>query len=222
MNRLRAGAVLRIPSGDEIAAVSPAEASAEVRPSRRLLGCVRGRLFAGRLRLVPPSDASASAGSGTDNSAEVSQLQGRVRELEGQLNESKRMLELRNTELADLQAKLAASQQQAAQPAPHQPPSARDASSGSSRAQATPEAAPPEAAAPASTPEPAPAPARARRRRPSTRQPQANACGDPGEGPSLLDTLMEKWWCALVAIALIVLGTGLHEVARQAQDRRIR
>ena len=38
-------------------------------------------------------------------------LQGSRRDLEGQLNESKRMLELRNTELADLQAKLAASQQ---------------------------------------------------------------------------------------------------------------
>ena len=56
-------------------------------------------------------------GSGTGNSAEVDALQNRVRELEGQLNESKRMLELRNTELADLQAKLAASQQQPARAA---------------------------------------------------------------------------------------------------------
>ena len=78
---------------------------------------------------------------GAGNAAEVDALQGRVRELEGQLTESKRMLELRNTELADLQAKLAASQQQPRrrQPAPasrrsEQPAAAargRDARAGS-------------------------------------------------------------------------------------------
>src|SRR5262245_30274719 len=120
MNRLRAGAVLRIPSGDEVAAVSPAEARDEVRRSVGSYASSAGAGASGRLRLVPPSE-SASAGAGADNSAEVSQLQGRVRELEGQLTESKRLLELRNTELADLQAKLAASQQTpAAQPQPAQ------------------------------------------------------------------------------------------------------
>ena len=113
MNRLRAGSVLRIPGGDEVAAVSPSEARDEIRRSVGSYAASSGASGAGRLRLVPPSEAAASAGSGTDNSAEVSQLQGRVRDLEGQLNESKRMLELRNTELADLQAKLAASQQAA-------------------------------------------------------------------------------------------------------------
>jgi pilus assembly protein FimV len=120
MNRLRAGSVLRIPSSGEIAAVSPAEARDEVRRAAGTWASSSSSASAGRLRLVPPSD-SASVGSGTDSSAEVAQLQGRVRELEGELNDSKRMLELRNTELADLQAKLAASQQSAAQPAPTTP-----------------------------------------------------------------------------------------------------
>ena len=71
------------------------------------------RVIRRRARVPRPAD-----------SAEVGNLQGRVRELEGQLTESKRMLELRNTELADLQAKLAASQQQpaAVQPVPEQTP----------------------------------------------------------------------------------------------------
>jgi pilus assembly protein FimV len=121
MNRLRAGSVLRIPGSDEIAAVSPSEASGEVRRGVGSYAGAGAAAGAGRLRLVPPSEG-ASAGSGADNSAEVSELQGRVRDLEGQLTESKRMLELRNTELADLQAKLAASQAPAATPSAAQTP----------------------------------------------------------------------------------------------------
>src|SRR5690349_1776697 len=114
MNRLRAGSVLRIPSGEEIAAVSPAEASGEVRRLAGSYSAASGESGSGRLRLVPPSDSASSPGASSGNSAEVDALQGRVRELEGQLTESKRLLELRNTELADLQAKLAASQQKPA------------------------------------------------------------------------------------------------------------
>ncbi|MDP9199382.1 MAG: hypothetical protein M3O07_09245, partial [Pseudomonadota bacterium] len=106
MNRLRAGAVLRMPGSDEIAAVSPSEASGEVRRQAGSWAPSSGADAGGRLRLVPPSDSASSPGATPGNAAEVDALQGRVRELEGQLTESKRMLELRNTELADLQAKL--------------------------------------------------------------------------------------------------------------------
>src|SRR6185436_7282241 len=160
MNRLRAGAVLRIPSADEIAAVSPADARDEVRRSVGSYAASAGQEGSGRLRLVPPSD-SASAGSGTGNSAEVAQLQDRVHELEGQLTESKRMLELRNTELADLQAKLAASQQPAVTPQQATPPAEQPAATPETAPAATPEAAQPEAAQPeaaAPSTEPAPAP----------------------------------------------------------------
>ena len=124
MNRLRAGSVLRIPGGDEIAAVSPSEANGEVRRQTGSFAGAGSAASGGRLRLVPPSDSASSPGSSSGDSAEVGNLQGRVRELEGQLTESKRLLELRNTELADLQAKLAASQQQpaAVQPVPEQTP----------------------------------------------------------------------------------------------------
>src|SRR3954469_12714179 len=63
MNRLRAGSGLRIPAGDEVAAVSPTEARDEIRRSVGSYAASSGG-NAGRLRLVPPSESAASAGSG--------------------------------------------------------------------------------------------------------------------------------------------------------------
>jgi pilus assembly protein FimV len=203
MNRLRAGSVLRIPGGDEVAAVSPSEARDEIRRSVGSYAAPSGSSGAGRLRLVPPSEAAASAGSGTDNSAEVSQLQGRVRDLEGQLNESKRMLELRNTELADLQAKLAASQQApAAQPAPTPAPAEMPAATPEPETPAAPEAAAPEAVAPEAvepTPEPAAAPAETP---PAEAPPSADEAAS--EEPSLLDSILQYWWAVLGVVVLLI------------------
>jgi pilus assembly protein FimV len=206
MNRLRAGSVLRIPSSSEIAAVSPSEASDEV---RRMAGswAASAGSGSGRLRLVPPSDSAATAGSGTDNSAEVAELQGRVRELEGQLTESKRMLELRNTELADLQAKLAASQQRpvpapAETPAPQpEPTEAVPTPEATTPDATTPEAAAPQAVEP--TPEQA-APAETPPKKPARRPKPATPAADAGESSD--DSLIGYWPYALGALALLVLG----------------
>jgi len=201
MNRLRAGSVLRIPSGEEIAAVSPAEASGEV---RRLAGgwaASGSEPGAGRLRLVPPSDSATSPGASSGNAAEVDALNGRVRELEGQLTESKRLLELRNTELADLQAKLAASQQQpvAAQPAPVQTPAEQPLPQPEAVTPAPEAAAPePSAAEPVQTPAETPA---AAPDRPET----TPVAADEPEGPSLVDTLLGYWW-VLAAGVLVIIG----------------
>jgi pilus assembly protein FimV len=199
MNRLRAGAVLRIPSGEEVAAVSPSEASGEVRRLAGSWSTSSGESGSGRLRLVPPSDSAGSPGASAGNAAEVDALQSRVRELEGQLTESKRMLELRNTELADLQAKLAASQQQpvAAQPAPAQTPVEQPLPEATTPA---PEAVAPETPA---TQEPAATPAETPVKKPVRPKPAA-APAEP-EGPSLVDTLMGYWW-VLVAGVVLVLG----------------
>jgi len=199
MNRLRAGSVLRIPSGEEIAAVSPAEASGEVRRLAGAWAASSGQAGAGRLRLVPPSDSAASPGASSGNAAEVDALQGRVRELEGELTESKRLLELRNTELADLQAKLAASQQQpvAAQPAPapvEQPLPQPEAVT------PAPEATAPSAAAP----EPAPTPAETPAAQPETPTSET-ATPAEGEEPSLIDDLLGYWW-VLAAGLLVIFG----------------
>ena len=204
MNRLRAGAVLRIPSGDEVAAVAPSDARDEIRRSVGSYAAATGASNAGRLRLVAPSDAPASAGAGTDNSAEVSQLQSRVRELEGQLTESKRMLELRNTELADLQAKLAASQQQQAPvaEAPAATPAETPAATPEPAPEAAAEAAAPQAAEP--TPEPAATPEQTTPAEPA-RKPTPAASETAAEEPSIFDTILEYWW-ALAGLVVLVLA----------------
>jgi pilus assembly protein FimV len=201
MNRLRAGSVLRIPSGEEIAAVSPSEASGEV---RRLAGgwaASGGEQGAGRLRLVPPSDSAASPGASSGNAAEVDALQGRVRDLEGQLTESKRLLELRNTELADLQAKLAASQQPAAaQPAPTQTPAVEQPLPQPEATTPVPETVP---APTAAAPEPAPTPTETPAAEPTTPVAAKPATPAEEEGPSIIDSLLEYWWVLAAGVLLI-------------------
>lgn len=208
MNRLRAGAVLRIPSSDEIASVSPSEANSEVRRLAGSWASSSGESGSGRLRLVPPSDG-ASTGSSAGDSAEVERLRGRVQELEGQVTESKRLLELRNTELADLQAKLAASQQQGRAPAVETP-----ATSPAQTAQ-QPETAQPEAAQPvtpqpapdaSATAEPAPTPAASEAKPKPTRKPKP-ATEAPAEesGGGILD-LLKDYWMILAGAVVVLLG----------------
>jgi pilus assembly protein FimV len=112
MNDLRSGASLLVPSAAAVAAIGPAAAASEVGQQ------YRSWPGAGRLRLVPPagtveavgnsagpataSSASAS-NNGPSNNGEVAALQRQVSSLEQQLQESKRLLELRNAELATLQ-----------------------------------------------------------------------------------------------------------------------
>jgi len=218
MNRLRAGSVLRVPSGEELAAISPSEASSEV---RRLAGAWAGGSSssgAGRLRLVAPSDSASSPGTSSGNSAESEALRNRVSELEGQLNESKRMLELRNTELADLQAKLAASQQ-AAQPAPQattQPATPPVEQPAPTQTPAQPEATPaqPEATQPQTAVTPAQEPAPAAEPAPTaTPTPTESAPAAEGESGSILDMIMEYWW-ALAAVLVLLFGVLFFSKSR--------
>jgi pilus assembly protein FimV len=233
MNKLRAGAVLRMPGSDEIAAVSPSEASGEVRRLAGQWSASSGTAAGGRLRLVPPSESASSPGATAVNAAEVEALQGRVNELEGQLTESKRMLELRNTELADLQAKLAASQQRpapTAQTPAAQPPAAEQPVP---PVTAAPETTTPEAAAP--TPEPAQPPAAEPPPATTTpeQQPSATATGE--EEPSLIAKLLDNWMLIVGALVLLILGVvfaksrgkrkvaefddNLGRLAEQGEDR---
>lgn len=210
MNRLRAGAVLRVPSGEEVAAISPAEASSEVRSAVGSWAASAGA-GSGRLRLVAPSDSASAPGASGADPAEVSALRNRVSELEGQLNESKRLLELRNTELADLQAKLAASQQQPAAVQPTPEP-------------AQPEVTAPEVTVPADTAEPEtaipPESAVAQEPTPEPVQPAQPAPApvatpEADSGTSFIDTLLDYKW-ALAGLALL----GLLAVVVKSRSKR--
>src|SRR5579871_3229328 len=149
MNLLRSGAVLRIPENSDASAISPTEANGEIRRQyaawRSSPGASSpGATEPGHLRLVTPTE-SDTAGTGKSN-GDNKALQGRVKELEGQLSESRRLLELRNAELAQLQSKLEGATK--APPEPTPTPAAPPVA-----------ATPPPAAEPTPTPTPAEQPA---------------------------------------------------------------
>src|SRR5256714_3566098 len=230
MNVLHSGAVLRIPDAAQAAAVSPSEAAAEIRRQyaawRTSTAAAPSGERPGRLKLVTPSESpSLGVTPGAAPSAEVGQLQGRVHDLEGQLAESKRLLELKNADLAHLQEQLAAKH------AP--PPAAPAAPPAAPAAPPAAEAAPPKAAPapPAPVPaEQAPAPQAApppgAEEKPS--QPAAEAPppvsaqpaptpAPPAEGGSLFDTLMGYWWAiALLLVALVAFAASRIVRARRA------
>jgi pilus assembly protein FimV len=225
MNLLRSGAVLRIPDAATAAAVSPAEASAEIRRQYAAWRGTEGAPAAaaaaaeqpGRLKLVPASEsasASATASAGTAaQRAEVGALQGQVHDLQSQLAEQKRLLEMKDADLARLQAQLAAKQaaQQAAPAAPARaalplpPPHTETAAP--PVAQAMPPAPPPEEKA-AAAPVEAPPPPVAKPPKPLP----VHKAPTPPAGGSFFDTLASYWWVVLLALVGVAGFFGMRFV----------
>jgi len=130
INILRRGAVLRVPGADEIAALNQTEATGEVRRQMSAWRSAGSPEAGGHLRLVTPTaGGSAAAGTGSSSTAanaESQALKDRVKELEGQLAESHRLIDIRNSELSALQRKLGVPPTATAPtPAPAPPKSAR-------------------------------------------------------------------------------------------------
>ena len=234
MNVLHSGAVLRIPDAEAAAAVSPSEASTEI---RRQYAAWRGGTSAApaeaataqpaRLKLVTPSEGASAGSAPGASSGESAALQGRVRELEGQLAESKRLLEMKDAELARMQAQLAAKQGGKATP----PAQA-----------AAPPAAPPTAVAPppvarAAPPPPAPPaaseekPAAVADEKPSVappppvvasappKVPAPKAAPPPESGRSFLGTLAGYWWVLVIAALAAGAVVGLRILRSRRASR---
>jgi pilus assembly protein FimV len=210
MNLLRSGAVLRIPDSATVDAVSPADANAEI---RRQYSAWRGAGTApaaateqpGRLHLVTPTQAGTAGTTPGASSAEVNKLQGRVQDLEAQLAEQKRLVEMKNAELARLQAQLAAKGAAAATPpaAVSAPPPAAPPVAQATPPAVTEHAPPPAEAAPSeqAPPPPAPPPVSTPVTKPLAR---ANAPHPAPSGGSIFDTIKDLWWVlALVALAIL-------------------
>jgi pilus assembly protein FimV len=226
MNVLRSGSLLRMPDSSEVSAVSPAAAATEI---RRQYAAWRGGASSegaptakqsGQLHLVTPSDDSA--GVSTGSSSEVKALKGRVHELEGQLSESKRLLDLKNAELADLQAKSAASSRGAAAAPPPPPPAAQTRTAPPPPVEEPPvaQAEPPAAATPPTAEEP---PVQATEATPppppvaETPKPMHRAkTAEVQQGGSFVDTLMDYWW----ALALIVVAVAGYFGFKSWRSRR--
>jgi|HubBroStandDraft_1064217.scaffolds.fasta_scaffold00801_14 pilus assembly protein FimV len=208
MNLLRSGAVLRIPDGAAAAAVSGADANAEI---RRQYAAWRGGAGGpaaageqpGRLHLVTPSQSAAAGATPGAAGAEVGQLQDRVQQLEGQVAEQKRLLAMRDADLARLQAQLASKQGNpaAVEAVPTPPPATPPAAAVQTPPAAATEQKPPVEAAPTEqAPEPAAAPPAAAKP-PLAKRPTALV---QPQGGSIFDTLKGYWWVLVVlAVALL-------------------
>ena len=202
INELRAGAVLRLPDSAAISAVDPGEAAAEVRRQSAAWSPARASESAGtdpRLRLVPPAASGGNAG-GAGN-AENQALRDRVARLESDLAESRRLLELRNAELARLQGTAAPTKAPAVPataPAPvAQAPVTAPPAASEPIAETGPEAAPP---APVAKPKPKPA--------------EAAKAAKPA-GPSLLDRLKAYWIIPVGLLVLVAALLGLRALRRR-------
>jgi pilus assembly protein FimV len=210
MNLLRAGAALQLPDEATVAAIGPGDARAEVGAQYHAWAGSHG---GGQLHLVAPSEPGKGT-AGSASAGETAALQQRVSALQAQLTESQRLLELKNAELARLQAQLG---QGKAAPAPAPSPAA---------------APPPPVAAPAAPSKPAVGPAPEAPKEPVAEapvpppvaakpapapKPQAPAAT---EGGSMLDWLLSNWYVPLGILAVLLAGLfgWRHMRARQGQE----
>ncbi len=221
INILRSGAVLRLPGADDVAALNQAEAIGEV---KRQMEAWRGGGAAastGHLRLVTPgAGAGTSESRGTAANAESKALQGHAKDQEAQAAEAKRLLDIKNNELAELQRKLATPATPAAPPpaaktvtppaptpaplpAPQPPQSAQPPAAQPPAPAPLP---PPAASTTPPTPVPAPAPVRATPKKPAP----------AAESGSWIDWVAANWW--LPAAVIVVLILGLAFVARRRRQ----
>jgi len=199
INVLRAGSELVIPTSSDVAAISASAATAEVARQYQMwrdgsAAAAGPAADAGRLRLVTPEQGSATPSTATAipatpaTPAGGADIQARVQQLEAELAEARRLLEVRNAELATLQGGAPADAA-----APGEAPAAEPAPGGEETPQTTepvaeaPQAVEPE---PVAAPEPTPAP-------PPT----------AAEAPSLLERLGQYWWL-LVGLLAAALGIG--------------
>jgi pilus assembly protein FimV len=209
INQLRAGAILRVPSSDEIANVAAGEAASEVREQNAAWRAAGGGQEAGRLKLVTPAEGEAEAAAAPESSSRV---ESQISSLQKDIEEQKRLLELRNQELADLQRKLAESRAAAAQPV--EPPAPAPAPAAPAEPEGEAAVAPEDDAGRAAAPPPEEA-------RPKPAPPKPEAAPEREAGPSFLDTLADNWLVLLGAAALVVLGLLGFNFIRRRRDEDV-
>ncbi|MCU0975253.1 MAG: hypothetical protein MUC71_02945 [Steroidobacteraceae bacterium] len=192
INVLKAGATLRVPGPEELQSVSAAEAASEIGRQMGAWQAGAGSETPARLRLVTPEEAPVEA---LPADAGASEVEARIDGLTRDIGESQRLLELKNAELAELQARLARERaSEAAAPGTAAPPA--------------PEAAAPEAEAPAAGDEGAAAPPPAVEPPPRPEAEQPPRVEVPPPSPSFVDSLTDNWTYMLGA-AVLLLGGGL-------------
>ncbi len=222
INQLHAGAVLRVPSADDIFRISRGDAASEVQRQNAAFGGGRAEP---RLTLVPPDAAPADdrAGSTSGRSAAGSSgadAAARIRELERTIEEQQSLIEVRDDELARLRTELTNLREQAAAataagaaeaPAEAtQTPDSLDVSEGvfAEDSPTAPQTGEPVAEEPAAEAAPAEA-------APQPRRVQPTATQEPGLVDRILD-ILTGFWGLLGLGLLLVLGVLLWLAKRAA------
>jgi pilus assembly protein FimV len=235
MNLLRTGAVLRMPDAAALGAVSTSEALAEVRRQYAAWhsnapaapGAPSNSSTAssdtGRLRLVTPGTAAGTAaGAGSAAAAsEARALQGKIQQLQSQLDDSQRLLAVRNADLAKLQAQLAAARSGAAAPTPAATPAPAPATPAPTPAQPAPTetaAAPPPPAPAAVDQTSAPVEAQASAPPVVKHRPQNVAPVVDQGGGSIVDTLLKYWLWILALVVAVVAFFGYRTWRERRQS----
>ena len=255
MNVLLSGSRLDLPGDTELDAISPGEASSEVRRQYAAWAGAHGAATTqaragngaaanGQLHLVPPQEpaktpaaaaaapspspaagvSSPASAASAASAASTAALNQRVQQLETQLAESQRLLQLRNADLAALQARAAQSASTNA-PAPTAPaPAAKPAAP----AAAPPPAAPsptvsaPAPTPPASTAPPAAAPSEtvtpAPPAPPEAKPKSAPAVPSPESGHSLLDLIGQYWYVPAGLMVVLIILVVLRFVRARQED----
>ena len=194
VNVLRAGAILRVPGPDALANISASEASSEIGRQTAAWQGGGARQEPARLRLVTP-DTNADGGTPAAGATDV---ETRISDLNQEIEESRRLLELKSAELAQLQQQLAEKEAAAAMAAAA--PTTEPAAPAAGTEPAAPAA--PEAPAAPAVPE---APAEKPAEQPAAEQP---APAPVVAERSFVDNLTDNWTYVLGA-AVLLLGGGL-------------
>ena len=233
MNLLRAGAVLRLPDAAALGAVSAGDAAAEVRRQNVAWHAnapgSAPTSDTGRLHLVTPGTGTGTTAGSAAAGADTRALQSRVQQLQSQLDESQRLLSVRNADLAKLQLQLAAAQSAARSGAAAAPtPEPTPAPAAASSAPATPppaETAPAAASAPdqgsAAVAEQASGPAAAEPSAAASapvvkRKPHVITVPVEENNGSILSLLLHFWWVLLA----LILAAGAFFGLRVLRERR--
>ena len=214
INILKRGAVLRVPGADEIAALNQTEAMGEVhRQMDSWQGSTAGAPN-GHLRLVTPT-GGAAGGESSAATGDTSALKDRVKELESQLAETHRLIDIKNSELSALQRKLGVPVTPATPtPAPVSPVVSPPPVTQTAPPPATAPTVPPPTAVvqpPVDSTPPVPVPAQAAPAQPAV-APQADTSG------SLLDWLTSNWLIPLAVILLALIGLAFAARRRRRSN----
>jgi len=239
INRLRAGAILRVPNREAMAATSAQQANAEVRRQNQAWSAATATATAAptqerRLELTPPAEPAPEPATGRTTDASPAAPTGlpagtsdpdpvleAVESLRSELAETRRLVDVKDSEIAALQARLAELEAGAVVDG------AATATEETAAAAEPPVATEPEAAVAATAEEPVAEPVAEPAAEPAEEPAQAAAPAPvpatpaPSLGERVMGWLGNLWLWVVLAVVLVVGAIGIFLRKRQDEGRSI-